>query len=213
MKQHITITLDIDTAAAMKLQNLSVFPANCGISREDVLDMLDTSIGFQKYCTKEPTSGLIVSGSRTIEDWSLVDNILYSKVFEQRSKDKPIPTLILNSTPGVVFRAQSFANLHSLKTERITPDWEHIGNLAGGVCALDMIDALSKYDNREVLLIWDEYTTEVPYFIEPAIKADIDLFVYSTKQNDWLSVEQLKEIMSNYEERVDRCRIIQRNRK
>lgn len=206
MRKHIIISFDTDKKPnePLVIENLVVSPADAPISKIDLEMCLSHSVPFISYM-REIKKAMIVSGSRAIEDTNLVEALL-SEMTKSVPYGQPI-TLILNSTPGPTFMATQFARLHNHNIHKITPDWDTYNKLAGGICALDMLEALEDYDDKSVLLIWDEESTEVPYFFEPTLAKNIPLYVYSTKSNSWMSTEWLQDTIDNFHERVESARL------
>jgi len=112
---------------------------------------------------------VIVAGSRTIEDYDLVEKIIFKSGFK-------ITEIVSGDCKGVDRLALDYAKKHHIKTKLFPAIWAKLGKTAGLKRNYDM----ANYADA-LIAIWDGTSLGTGDMIRKAKNRGLEIFIYNTK--------------------------------
>ena len=112
----------------------------------------------------------IIAGSRSIEDFYLIDKAVLASGFE-------ITEVVSGNARGVDRLGEQWALEHRVPVTKFPAEWDTYGKSAGMVRNAEM----ATYADAAVIL-WDGVSVGTSHMVEIAYQHGIEVFIYMTNQ-------------------------------
>lgn len=123
---------------------------------------------------------IIVSGSRGISDYKLVESTLDNFI---ESKDKSSIEFVLGGARGVDSLAEQFAKTNNYRVKIIPANWNKFGKSAGYRRNLELIEYCNDTHDKVLIAIWDGRSPGTHHMIDQCYKNGFYVKVITQEDN------------------------------